>query len=44
MGRLISRVGYKGSIDELANAIRHDELIYHEGELGGAWPTVVEKS
>lgn len=35
---------FKGTIDELANAIRHDELIYHEGELGGAWPTVVEKS
>ena len=34
---------FKGSLDELANAIRRDELVFHEGELGGVWPTVVEK-
>lgn len=33
---------FRGSDDELRVALASGEIVFHEGELGGAWPMIVE--
>lgn len=34
---------FKGTDEELRQALRSGEIVFHPGELGGAWPTIVER-
>lgn len=33
---------FRGSDDELRSALAADEIVFHEGVIGGAWPMIVE--
>lgn len=35
-----NRVPFRGSDDELKFALKNGGIIFHEGEIGGAWPTL----
>ena len=33
---------FRGTDDELRFALSAGEIVFHEGVIGGAWPTIVE--